>query len=331
MEPLGMSVLMVGFFVGFGLLVGILFGFFGMGGTFLVTPALLVLGYSPPVAVGSGLAFVFGTAVNSALRHRAFGQVDFTLAWTMTFGMTIGLWLGMQTLWHLEQLGAADSVISAGYIGLLGTVGFSLLWDAGTGETDDGPVAVASVVQSLEIPPTASLPGGAAVSMWALFAVGLGVGVLSGLLGVGGGFLLIPAMIYGFGVPAAVAIGTDIVQIALSSLVGTFMYAEANAVNVPVVAALLGGSALGARIGAGATRLVDEAAITQYFGATLLVGSVAVWCRQLSTTFSVEILATGSVILLSGGAVFISGVIIVATIETLRGQRDSKPLGTHTD
>src|SRR6056297_153099 len=91
MEILGLSLVLIALFVGFGLLIGILFGFFGMGGSFLVTPALLVIGYPSKVAVGSGLAFVFGTSVIGALRHREHGQVDYKLAAIMTAAMTVGI------------------------------------------------------------------------------------------------------------------------------------------------------------------------------------------------------------------------------------------------
>src|SRR6056297_1745147 len=90
MALFGMSVAMIGVFVGFGLLIGTLFGFFGMGGSFLVTPALLVMGYPSSVAVGSGLAFVFGTGVIRPLRHRHDGQVDYQLAAILPVAMTLG-------------------------------------------------------------------------------------------------------------------------------------------------------------------------------------------------------------------------------------------------
>src|SRR6056297_500176 len=119
MEILGVSVLMLGTFTGFGLLIGILFGFFGMGGSFLVTPALLVMGFRSEVAVGSGLAFVFGTSVIGALRHRGLGQVDYKLAVLMVVGMTSGIEVGKYVIEFLSALGALDLFISVAYIGLL--------------------------------------------------------------------------------------------------------------------------------------------------------------------------------------------------------------------
>ncbi|WP_222914890.1 sulfite exporter TauE/SafE family protein [Natrinema sp. SYSU A 869] len=312
---------MIGLFVGFGLLIGILFGFFGMGGSFLVTPALLVVGYPAPVAVGSGLAFVFGTSVIGALKHRDHGQVSYTLAAVMILGMTFGIEVGTRVVLLLADLGSADVVISVVYVGLLGAVGLSVLRDVRTDGTDVGTGRVATKVQAIKLPPMMSLPGGATVSVWVILVVGSAIGILSGCLGVGGGFLLLPVMVYGFGIPTAIAAGTSILQISVSGAFGTFVYAQLNAVNIPVVAALLGGSALGARIGAGATRLVNEADIKGYFAVMLLSGGIAIASKQVSVVYGVEMLETVSTVLIFGTAVLVSSAIVRTSIAALRKSR----------
>ncbi|MGM0389476.1 MAG: sulfite exporter TauE/SafE family protein [Natrinema limicola] len=323
MEILGLGIVSVSFFVGFGLLIGILFGFFGMGGSFLVTPALLVSGYPAPVAVGSGLAFVFGTSVIGALRHRDHGQISYTLAAVLILGMTVGIEIGTRVVFLLAKLGSADSVISVAYVGLLSTVGLFVLRDARTDGSAVETDYIAIEVQAIKLPPMVSLPGGATVSVWVIFVIGSGIGILSGCLGVGGGFLLLPVMIYGFGIPAAIAAGTSILQISVSGAVGTFIYAQSNAIDVTVVAVLLVGSALGARIGTGATRLVNEADIKEYFAGMLLTGGVATAAKQASVAYDVEMLETASAILLFGTAVLVSGAIVHASITALmeNGQR----------
>ncbi|ADJ13983.1 sulfite exporter TauE/SafE family protein [Halalkalicoccus jeotgali] len=308
---------MITLFVGFGFLIGILFGFFGMGGSFLVTPALLVLEYPANVAVGSGLAFVFGTSVIGALKHRDHGQVDYRLAALMTVGMTLGIELGKRVVFLLEALGSADLVISVAYVGLLAAVGVFTLWDSRT-EVDESGSDLAGRVHSIHIPPTVSLVGGNAVSVWIVLAVGGAIGVLSGLLGVGGGFLLMPAMVYGLGVPTAVAVGTDILQITVSGAYGAFVYAQAGSVALPVVGSLLAGSALGARIGAGATKLVDEGAIKGYFAAMLLAGSLSVGANELGGRLGIEALGTVSIGLVFGATVLVSTAIVFAAICALR-------------
>lgn len=321
MDVFGLSVLLVALFVGFGLLIGILFGFFGMGGSFLVTPALLVMGYPSRVAVGSGLAFVFGTSVIGALRHREHGQVDYKLAAIMTAAMTVGIEGGKRVVFFLDATGRADLIISVAYVGLLGVVGLFTLRDALTTSGDAADVVgldLAERVQSLHIPPMVTLRGDVRVSGTIIVAIGLVVGVLSGFLGVGGGFLLMPAMMYGLGVPAAIAVGTDILQITVSGAFGAFVYAQSGSVALPVVGSLLLGSALGARIGAGATRVVDEDDIKGYFAAMLLAGSMAVAAKEVGAAYGIGVLDTVSIVLIIGATVFVSGAIVLAAVCQLR-------------
>ncbi|WP_232688844.1 sulfite exporter TauE/SafE family protein [Halobacterium zhouii] len=319
MAIFGTSLAMVAVFVGFGLLIGTLFGFFGMGGSFLVTPALLVMGYPSTVAVGSGLAFVFGTSVIGALRHRDHGQVDYKLATIMTVAMTLGIEGGKSVVFFLEATGMADLIINVAYVGLLAGVGLLTLRDAWS--DDDGTDTdsdLADRVQSIHIPPMVTLRGGVRVSGTIIFAVGLVIGILSGFLGVGGGFLLMPAMMYGLGVPAAIAVGTDILQITISGAFGAFTYAQSGSVALPVVGFLLLGSALGARVGAGATNLVDEDEIKGYFAAMLLAGSVAVASNKLGTVYGIELLNTLSTVLIFGSALLVSGAVVLAAVCRLR-------------
>ena len=313
-----MGLMTVALFVGFGLLIGTLFGFFGMGGSFLVTPALLVLGYPAKVAVGSGLAFVFGTSVIGALRHRNLGQVDYKLAALMVVGMTLGIEVGSRLVFVLEALGLANLVVSVAYVALLAAVGLFTLRDARSSGDGSSSVDLSERVQSVRIPPMVSLKGDVEVSGVIIFALGLGIGVLSGLLGVGGGFLLMPAMMYGFGVPAAIAVGTDILQITISGAFGAFVYAQTGSVALPVVAALLAGSALGARVGAGATKLVDEGDIKGYFAAMLLAGSVAVAAKNLAGPLGIDLLQTLSIALIFGAAILVSAAVVLSAVCRLR-------------
>ncbi|RRJ29530.1 sulfite exporter TauE/SafE family protein [Halocatena pleomorpha] len=321
MAIFGMGLTMAAVFIGFGLLIGTLFGFFGMGGSFLVTPALLVMGYPSTVAVGSGLAFVFGTSVIGALRHRDHGQVDYKLAGIMTVAMTLGIEGGKSVVFFLEATGMADLIINVAYVGLLAGVGLLTLRDAWSDSGDDTSSDLADRVQAIRIPPMVTLRGGVRVSAAIIFAVGLAIGVLSGFLGVGGGFLLMPAMMYGLGVPAAIAVGTDILQITISGAFGAFTYAQSGAVALPVVGFLLLGSALGARIGAGVTKLVDEDEIKGYFAAMLLAGSIAVASNKLGNVYGIELLNTVSTVLIFGAALLVSSAVVIAAVCRLRGDR----------
>ncbi|KZN22525.1 permease [Haladaptatus sp. R4] len=319
-----MDPLIIAVFIGFGLIIGILFGFFGMGGSFLVTPALLVFGYPAKVAVGSGLAFVFGTSVIAALRHRNLGQVDYKLALMFIVGMTTGIKVGEQVVLWLEATGIADAVVGIAYVFLLAAVGLFTLRDARGGGGDS---SLPDRFEALQIPPMVSISGGVEISIWLTLGIALFVGILSGFLGVGGGFLLMPAMVYVLGVPAVVAVGTDVLQITISGGFGAFSYAQNGAVELAVVVPLLAGSALGARIGAAATSLTDEDDIKGYFAAMLLAGSVAVASNRIGDVLGIQILDKVSLVLIFGSALLVAAAVVYSALVSLRN-RESQTVVT---
>lgn len=328
---LGTSLELLALFVGFGFVVGILFGFFGMGGSFLVTPALLVMGYPARVAVGSGMAFVFGTAVIATLKHHDLGQVDYKLGALMVIGTAIGIEVGRMSVFYLESLGLASGIISAAYVLLLGGIGAFVTQEAISGEggeidhdaankdlSEYDVPEFAQKIQNLYLPPMVTLRGDITVSLWIISLVAFATGVLSGFLGVGGGFIRMPAMVYGIGVPVPVAVGTDLFEIIFSGAIGSYLYAQGGGVDLGIVAPLLFGSALGARIGSAATEIVDADSIKIYFGAMLLAGSVAVAIGELGSYIGSEPLEMVSLALILGSAVVVSSAIGYTTLRTLR-------------
>jgi hypothetical protein len=335
MEIFGVSAMLLATFTGFGLLIGILFGFFGMGGSFLVTPALLVMGYEPNVAVGSGLAFVFGTSVIATLKHRDLGQVDYKLGVLMIAGTTAGIEVGKLGLEYLQHIGLADSVVSVAYVLLLGGIGVFVTREAlKGGDDDDGGIDhdvdedadlddaeipdIAQKIQSYRVPPMISVRGGFTVSLWMILLVAFATGLLSGFLGVGGGFIRMPALFYLIGVPVPVAVGTDLFEIVFSGGIGSFLYAQSGAVDLSIVVPLLAGSALGARLGAAATSLVDEADIKVYFGVMLLLGAIAVAVRQIGGVLEMPVLDTVSLVIILGAALLVSGAVSYSAVRELR-------------
>ena len=334
MEILGLGLAMVALFVGFGLLIGVLFGFFGMGGSFLVTPALLVMGYPTRVAVGSGLAFVFGTSVIATLKHRDLGQVDYKLGVLMIAGTTAGIEAGKEIVLHLESLGMAGSIISVTYVVLLGGIGAFVTYEALKGgggggidhdaadddvDADDIP-DIAKKIQSYRIPPMISLRGGVSVSLWMILGVAFATGLLSGFLGVGGGFIRMPALFYLIGVPVPIAVGTDLFEIVFSGGLGSFLYALDGGVDLSIVVPLLAGSAFGARVGSAATSIVDEDDIKVYFGLMLLGGALAVAVREAGNFYGIDVLNTVSLVLILGSALLVSGAVVYSSITALRDE-----------
>jgi uncharacterized membrane protein YfcA len=339
MEVLGVGLTVIALFVGFGLLIGILFGFFGMGGSFLVTPALLVMGYPSRVAVGSGLAFVFGTSVIATIEHRNLGQVDYKLGVSMIVGTTLGIEVGKEIVLHLETLGLAGGIISVTYVLLLGGIGAFVTYEALGGSSDGGGVDheagadaavdpddipdIAKRIQSYRVPPMLTLRGGIQVSLWMVLAVAFATGLLSGFLGVGGGFIRMPALFYLIGVPVPIAVGTDLFEIVFSGGIGSFLYAQSGGVDLSIVAPLLAGSALGAQIGSAATGIVDEEGIKIYFGLMLLGGAVAVAFRQIGESFGIPVLNTVSLVLIIGAALLVSGAVVYSSVAAIRRRENA--------
>jgi uncharacterized membrane protein YfcA len=338
-ELFGVAAGLLGLFVGFGVLIGLLFGFFGMGGSFLVTPALIVMGYPTDVAVASGLAFVFGTSVIATLKHRDLGQVDYKLGVLMIAGTTAGIEVGRIGLHVMQDLGVANTFVSVAYVGLLGGIGLFVTRNALRGDgggishdADEDADAdgeeipeIARTIQSYEVPPMMSLRGGVTVSLWLILLVAFATGLLSGLLGVGGGFIRMPALFYLIGVPVPVAVGTDLFEIVFSGGIGSFLYAMDGAVNLTIVVPLLAGSALGARLGAAATSIVDESEIKVYFGVMLLLGALAVAVREIGGVIEMPVLDTVSLLIILGAATLVSGAVVVSSIRELRSEGQANP------
>ena len=326
MEFLGLGIEMLVLFVGFGFMVGVFFGFFGMGGSFLVTPALLILGYPAPVAIGSSMAFVFGTAVIATMKHHDVGQVDYKLGALMFVGIALGIEAGKIFVYYLEALGQAEVVVGTVYVGLLAAIGLMFIRsdrkrsaDEDEAEPDEDDIPeIAKTIKSYNIPPMMTLTDGSKASLWTISGVGGGVGVISGFLGVGGGFIRMPAIYYLIGVPLAAAVGTSLFGALMSGAVGAFTYGLDGVVDLGVVTALLAGSALGARIGSASTAYVDENDVTIYFGIMLLLASTAVAFGELATWLAMPILDTVSFVLLVGSSVFVTSIILYYGAKAVR-------------
>lgn len=314
----------------FGVLVGIIFGYFGMG-SFMVTPTLLVLGYDPAVAVGSGLAFVFGTAVIATLKHRELGQVDYTLGVVTIVGTTAGIEVGKRGLLYFESLGLADSVVAGAYVLLLGGVGALVVAEAMGGDSseDDGDATGRLPwVPALDVPPILSLRGDVSISAWTLVPLTFLTGLPAGLLGIGGGFIRVPALTYLVGVTMPIAVGTSVFAIMISGGIGSLSWAQAGGVDLAIVAPLLLGSAFGARLGSSITDLVDSETGRLYFGVMLLLGSLAVAVRQLGIQLDVPELRVLGVVVIVGSAAVVAGTVLYTGVRAVRANRRS---GTAAD
>jgi uncharacterized protein len=237
--------------------VGILSGLFGIGGGFLTTPLLIFYGIPPSVAVASATTQITGASVTGVMAHARRGGVDVQMGAVMVFGGMFGALSGAAIFRALQASGQIDVVIGSLYVLLLGYIGALMLKDALTalGVVQAPPTAVQRPRHNRWV---ASLPlrwrfysSGLYISPLAPLALGFGAGVLTMLLGVGGGFILVPAMIYLLGMPARVVIGTSLAIVMCISAGTTLTHAlTTRSVDIVLAGLLLIGGVVGAQYGA---------------------------------------------------------------------------------
>lgn len=312
-----------------GLIVGTLGGFFGVGGGFLITGGLIVFGVPESYAVGTGLALIMGSSIINMLKHRGLGNVDFKLGILMVLGSVPAVYLAERLNNTLEMAGLAGPVIRYVYVIVLLALAAFLIYDYfKTRRSASGPPAdraggealstarLARRVQALRLPPhSIPLPGRPPLSTYVALPtagidrisvfipllVGFGIGFFAGLLGAGGGFILMPVLVYVLGIPTTVAIGTDLFQVIITGSAGTFNYACGvsallaqdclNRVDLLMALIILAAASAGSQIGATATRYVNPARIRILYGITVLSGAVAIALGQIAATFpALEIL-----------------------------------------
>src|SRR6185295_12509822 len=245
--------------VGLGGLVGLLTGMVGVGGGFLTTPILIFYGIPPAVAVASATTQITGTSISGVLAHRRRRGVDVQMGAVIIAGGVMGSILGGFLFRLLQEMGQIDTVISILYVLLLTSIGLIMAKEAATALDILKPSE-----RSKRRPPRRHNPLIAALPMrWRFYRSGLyisplaplGLGFLSGmltvLLGVGGGFIMVPAMIYLLGMSAAVVVGTSLLQILFVTAVTTLVHATSTrSVDIVLAGLLLLGSVIGAQYGA---------------------------------------------------------------------------------
>ncbi|MEZ5680346.1 MAG: sulfite exporter TauE/SafE family protein [Erythrobacter sp.] len=240
--------------VALGGLTGILSGLFGVGGGFLTTPLLIFYGVPPTVAAASASTQVTGASVTGVIAHNTRGGVDYRMGAVMIGGGVIGSGFGALLFNFFRSIGQIDVVINALYVILLGSIG--LLMAKESIELLRGDPS-RQVARRRHHPLVASLPmrwrfykSGLYISPLAPLLVGVVVGILTMLMGVGGGFILVPAMLYILGMSANVVVGTSLFNILFVTMATTIMHSlTTKAVDIVLVFLLLLGSVSGAQIG----------------------------------------------------------------------------------
>jgi uncharacterized membrane protein YfcA len=279
---------------GIGFLVGILGGFFGVGGGFIAGPLMFWAGVPMNFVVGTDLAHMTGKSIVAAKCHRALGHVDIKLGLMMVVGTIVGVECGARVIEVLKAIGAVDVVIGLVYVLILLTIGVFTAWESLRAlqmthkdhlvvQEALGFEGIARRVHSIDLPPMISLPasGIASISLWVVLGVGFITGLLAGVLGVGGGFVRMPLLVYLVGVPTHVAVGTDLFEIVISAGFGTLTHAVKGNVDVLMALVMHTGAALGAQIGAVSTRFFTGPRIRLFFSVLPLVGALMVLARLI--------------------------------------------------
>ncbi len=244
---------------GLGAGVGFLSGLFGVGGGFLMTPLLIMAGIPSTVAAASDSNQIVAASTTGTYAHYRMGNVDFKMGLLLLVGGIIGGTLGVQLIKVLRNLGDADFVIKITYVVMLGTVGFYMFLESlqslrkrvpearrsGTGR----PSLYARLIQAL--PWQMNFPkSGITVSPLLPLLLGVLVGILAAIMGVGGGFIMVPVMVYMLRMPMHVVVGTSLFQILFTCVNVTIMQAISNhTVDLVLAIILLLGSTIGAQFG----------------------------------------------------------------------------------
>jgi uncharacterized membrane protein YfcA len=246
--------------VGLGALVGLLTGMVGVGGGFLTTPILIFYGIPPAVAVASATTQITGTSISGVLAHRRRRGVDYRMGAVLVAGGTFGALAGGAIFRLLQDSGQIDTVIGLLYVILLGWIGILMAKEAATALDilKPGPGAQAKRQRRRHNPIIAALPmrwrfydSGLYISPLAPLALGFFSGMLTVLLGVGGGFLVVPAMIYLLGMSTSVVVGTSLLMILFVTAATTLVHATTTrSVDIVLAVLLLLGSVIGAQYGA---------------------------------------------------------------------------------
>lgn len=244
-----------------GAVVGYVSGLFGIGGGFLMAPVLVFMGIPPAVAVASQANHVVASSASSVLAYGKSGSVDYKMGGVMAVGGAVGALFGVELFRLLRLLGQGDLVVAVSYLVLLGSIGALMLNESlnailrrRRGETAPRkqtrrPLWLYGLPFRMRFPRS-----GLYISALPPLALGGFAGILSAIMGVGGGFILVPAMVYVLRMKASVVVGTSLFQILITTAVTTILQAGRNqTVDIMLSSLLLFGGVLGAQFGARAS------------------------------------------------------------------------------
>jgi len=305
-----------------GFTVGIVGGFIGVGGGYMVTPALIVFGFPGYMASGIDMTHICGKGLVSSVRHRQLGNIDWTLALSMIAGTMLGVELGIRLLVYFKHLGISGVVLLMTSVVLMFVLFLYTQFETRRAHKKMEEMAkegkeVGREVQTSNLPrifqgiPLAPIvrcrTARVIVSMWVIVLVGMITGVLAGFLGVGGGFVRVPALVYVVGASTHVAVGTDLMEIVISGAYGALRHSIEGNVDMMAVLFMIVGAMFGAQIGSIATAYVRGPAIRYILSYSLILATLGAALRlvYVLTGQRVHLLSLAAVMLTLGEMLFL--------------------------
>ena len=272
-------------YLGLGAAVGFLSGLFGVGGGFLLTPLLIFLGIPPVVAVGTGTANVVATSVSGAVAQYRRNNIDIKMGLVMLAGGLIGSSIGVESVRLLRKAGLFDLVISLSYVTFLGVIGALMMIESVSSYRKANAGAVVGTRKPGQHSWVDGLPFKMRFHRSKLYIsaippamIGMFVGFMAAIMGIGGGFVIIPAMIYLLRMSTSVVIGTSLFQIVFVAAFTTILHAIQNkSVDVVLAALLMLGGVLGAQFGTVAGQRLKGEELR-----LLLAGLILIVCFRLA-------------------------------------------------
>ncbi len=322
-----------------GVSVGVLGGFFGMGAAWMITPGLNILGFPMAFAIGTDIAHMAGKSIIATMRHGKFGNVDYKLGLTMIIGTIVGFEIGAQMIMWFERIGKVDLYVRILYIILLAFITWMVVHDVRKAMAADKAAKAAGkkidkmaagitwykTLHKIKIPPVIHFKqGGFTCSAWLPIFVSFITGWLAGILGIGGGLIRMPSLIYFVGCPTHVAVGTDLFEVMISGIYGTATYTYKGRTELLGALIMLCGAAVGAQFGAVATKYVKGYGIRIAFGICVFGCMVSIIEKLLAREYNIPLLDTLSTVTILSLTAGVGGYIIVKMLAGARKEISMK-------
>jgi uncharacterized membrane protein YfcA len=309
-----------------GIGVGVIGGFFGMGGAWMVTPGLNILGFPMAFAIGTDIAHMAGKSLIATMRHGKFGNVDYKLGVVMIIGTVVGFEVGAQMIMWFERLGKVELYVRYMYLVLLALIAWMVFADvakkrrkeaeakAAGGEVDKLATGIEwhKTFHKIKIPPMMHFKEAQITcSMWLPILISFLTGWLAGILGIGGGLIRMPALIYFMGCPTHVAVGTDLFEVMISGLYGAGTYTYKGRTELVAAAIMLVGASMGAQVGTVATKYIKGYGIRIAFGLAVIGCFVSIVLKLIAKAYKLPMFDHMSTALVLGLVAVMSGYIFL--------------------